>query len=166
MAQGQITIGIAGNSPTNFTTAAIPSLVLAKTAGILSDRTQINPLAIAGRSSYGTLAVDGSAFAPRYGWELSAVVTEDEALILESLLQWQKVNPTSGLRLIDEVEYLAPAPTQSRTLLATLNPSWNASYVYGYGVFQVILTMGDDWKERFGRFRERLYQVTLGAEEL
>jgi hypothetical protein len=166
MATGQITIGIAGGSSTNFTTSAIPSLVLAKTAGILSSRTQLNPLTIAGRSSYGTLAVDGSSYAAKYGWELSAVVTEADALVLESLLQWQKANPTSGLRLIDEVEYLAPAATQSRTLLATLAPTWNGAYVYGYGVYQVVLTVGDTWKERFGRFREGLYSVTLGAEEL
>jgi hypothetical protein len=166
MAQGQITIGIAGNSTSNFATSPVPSLVLSKTAGILSTRNQINPLTIAGRSAYGTLAVDGSAYAPKYGWELSAVVTEDQLLTLEALLQWQKDNPTNGLRLIDEVDYLAPVATQSRTLLTTLNPTWNGSYVYGYGVFRVILTVGDEWRERFGRFRERLYQVTLGAEEL
>jgi len=166
MAQGQITIGIAGNSPTNFATSPVPSLVLAKTTGVLSNRLPQNPLNVAGRSAYGTLAVDGSAYATKYDWELNAVLTEAELLILDALLGWQSDNPTSGLRLIDEVEYLRPAATQTRTLLTTLNPAWNTGLSYGYAVYRVILTVGDDWKERLGRFREGKQSVTLGAEEL
>jgi hypothetical protein len=166
MAAGQITIGIAGGSSTNFTTSAIPSLVLAKTAGILSNRLPQNPLTIAGRSSYGTLSVDGTSYATKYGWEINAVLTVDEMLILEDLLEWQKGNPTAGLRLIDEVEYLRPAVSHTRTLLTPIAPDWNLSKTYGYAVFQVIITVGDNWKERIGRFREGKQSVTLGAEEL
>jgi hypothetical protein len=166
MAKGQITIGIAGNAASNFNTDSIPSLVLAKTTSILSTRIQINPLLISGRSNAGTMVVDGTEFSTRYGWEINAVLSEDEILILDTLIQWQKDNPTIGLRLIDEVDYLPPAATQSRTLLQTLNPTWNAQWVYGYGVFQAIITVGDEWRERFGRFREQLYNIAIGAEEI
>jgi len=164
----QIQIGIAGGTSTTFATSPIPSVALTRVPGdaILSTRNVINTATVAGRSNYGTLAVSGGDYKFKYAWEITAVITEAQNLVLNALIQWQKDNPGTGLRLIDEVEYLEPAPTQSRTMLTTLHPSWNAGYVYGYGVFNVLLTLGDGWRERFGRPSEGLWTITMGAEEL
>jgi len=164
----EIRLGIAGNSSTNFASSPIPSLTLSRvtSGGILSTRNAIGANLIAGRSNYGTLAIGGAAHGFKYAWEINAVITDAQNLILDALLQWQKDNPTTGLRLIDEVEYLEPATTQSRTLLATLSPSWNAELDYGFGVFSVALVTGENWRERFGRPSEGFWNITLGAEEL
>lgn len=167
MAQGQITIGIAGATPTTFATTPIPALVLAKVPGgeSLSNRIEIGLLTPLERSTRGNLVIGGRDSAVKYAWEFSAILAEAEAMQLGALVQWQKDNPTTGLRLIDEVQYLDPVPSQSRTLLTTLNPSWNGSYVYGYGVFTVLLDMGDEWRSRFANFREGKFQLSFGAEE-
>jgi hypothetical protein len=163
----QIRIGIPGNSTSNFATADIPVLTLAKAPGgeSLSSRSEIGMLLPADRSNAGTLAVNAPTHAIKYQWEFNAVLSEADSLVLGALIAWQKANPATGLRLIDEVEYLDPVPVQSRTLLATLNPTWNATYVYGYGVFSVVLIIGEGWRARFGRWKECYLAVAFGAEE-
>lgn len=167
MAAGQITIGIAGASPTTFATSPIPALALTKVPGgdALSNRIEIGLLTPIERSTRGNLVIGGRVAAVKYAWTFSAILTEAEAMHLGALVQWQKDNPTTGLRLIDEVQYLDPVDSQPRTLLTTLNPSWNAGYEYGYGVFTVLLDMGEEWRSRFANFREGKFQLSFGAEE-
>jgi hypothetical protein len=111
------------------------------------------------------MAIAAPSYAIKYQWEFSAILTDVEVAQLGALLQWQKANPNSGVRLIDEVEILDPAPSQSRPLLATTAPAWNADYEQGFGVFSVILLAEPGWRTRFARPSEGLIEVAFGAEE-
>jgi hypothetical protein len=168
MAEGQIRIGIAGGTATTFSTSPVPAITLSRVQSgqLLSDRSEISPLTIVGRSNYGTLAVGGPAYSTKYQWALNAVITDADSLVLGGLLEWQRANPDEGLRLIDEVQPLDPVDSQPRTLLSTIAPSWNAGYEYGFGVFSVLLLVEPNWRQRFGRPSEGLWSINLGAEEL
>ena len=60
-------------------------------------------------------------------------------------------NIDSGLRLIDEIDHVDSEPTpHSRTLLTPISESWNSNYTYGYGVFDAILQLSQDWRQLTG----------------
>jgi hypothetical protein len=164
----QLEIGIPGAGTTNFATTPIPSVTLTKTPSgdILSSRSPINNAILTSRSNWGTAAIVASAYETKYQWQVSAIITDAQKLILTALARWQDDNPTTGLRLVDQVEYLDPVDTQSRTLLSTLNPDWNAGYEYGYGVFSVYLDITPDSIQRFAAYNNGLWLAQFRMEEL
>jgi hypothetical protein len=175
MATGEITIGIPGAGASNFATTPIPSLVLyrASAEAPLASRSELGFSTLEGRSNWGTSQVSGPNYSARYSWAIAAMLTEDQARQLGALAKWQdgqyKGQSDGKLRLIDELEPLDPEPTpHSRTLLSALNPSWNAAYSYGYGVFDVLLQLPEDWRQQVGRWAtgEGARLVTFVAVEL
>lgn len=114
-------------------------------------------VAIAQRSNGGVSQIVAPAYEPKFIWTVAAMLTQAEARQLGALAGWQdrayKANQDGALRLIDEIEFLDSEPSpHSRTLLSTLTESWNASYVYGYGVFPVLAQLPQDWRELIGRW--------------
>ena len=157
MALGQLTLGIPGNTATNFSTSALPAVTIFRSpAGSpMVSRSPLGYAEVAGRSNWGTAQVAGPAYAPTYAWAVAAVMSLDEALQLEALAGWQdrayKASTDGALRLIDETEMLAPEPDpHSRVLLSPLTPTWASGYRYGYGVFAVKLQLAEDWKQQVG----------------
>ena len=157
MAAGQLTLGIPGNSTTNFATTPLPSLVLYRSPADspLATRSPLGYAEVTARSNRGTPQVSGPAYAPTYAWAVAALLTLTEALQLEALSTWQdrayKAKTDGKLRLIDEVEMLGPEPDpHSHTLLSTITPAWASTYRYGYGVFAIKLQLPEDWKQQVG----------------
>jgi hypothetical protein len=157
MAIGQLSLGIPGNSTTNFATSPLPAVVLFRSpaATPLAVRSPLGFAEVSGRSNRGTPQVSGPAYSPTYVWSVATMLTLDEALQLEGLATWQdrayKAKADGALRLIDELELLGPEPSpHSRTLLQAITPPWATSYRYGYGVFPVKLQLPEDWKQQAG----------------
>ena len=176
MADGDIIIGIPGSGASDFATTPIPSLTLntwPANAG-LPTRSTLGYAELSERSNRGTPVVTGPAYDVTYSWAIAAMLTLDEALQLGALALWQdrqyKAQNDGALRLIDQIEFLDAEPSpHSRTLLQALNPSWNAGYQYGYGVFSIKLQLPPDWRQNIGRWTstgEGARVVSLQALEL
>jgi len=155
----KLTLGIPGNSTTNFATTPIPSMVMDRGSadGPLSTRSELGWITVANRSNYGTAQISGPAYAPKYIWAVAAALTEVQARQLGAMARWQdttyKAQGNGALRLIDEVEYLDDEPNpHSRTLLSALVTPWNGDYRYGYGVFPVVIQLPEDWRTQLGRW--------------
>ncbi|MEM6435703.1 MAG: hypothetical protein AAF773_17905 [Cyanobacteria bacterium P01_D01_bin.115] len=161
MAEGELTIGIPGSGSTDFATTPIPALTLNAwpAGGGVPTRNEIGYAELSARSNRGTPAISGPSYDVTYSWPIAAMVTLDEALQLGALAKWQdqqyKAQNDGALRLIDELEPVDPQPSpHSRTLLSTLNPSWNAGFEYGYGVFAVKLQLPTDWRQIVGVWKD------------
>jgi len=157
MALGQLTLGIPGNTATNFATTPLPAVALFRSSpeAPLASRSALGFAEVSGRSNRGTPLVAGPAYAPAYAWAVATMLSLTEALQLEALAGWQdrayKAKTDGALRLIDETEVLGPEPDpHSRTLLEPLTPLWADTYRYGYGVFAVKLQLPEDWKQQQG----------------
>ncbi|MBE7384362.1 MAG: hypothetical protein F6J95_023485 [Leptolyngbya sp. SIO1E4] len=161
MAEGDLTIGIPGGGASDFAATPVPALTLnlwTRDAGAPM-RSELGYAELLGRSNRGTPQISGPAYGITFSWPVAAMLTLDEALQLGALAKWQdsqyKAQNNGALRLVDEIEYLDPEPSpHSRSLLAALNPSWNAGYEYGYGVFTVKLQLPQDWKQNIGRWTD------------
>ena len=162
MAEGDFTIGIPGVGASDFAASPIPAVTLIDcwtSEQGAPMRSPIGYVEVIGRSSYGTPQISGPSYGITYSWPVLAMITLDEALQIEALAGWQNdqyLNQNDGaLRLVDEVELLGPEPSpHSRPLLTALNPSWNASYEYGYGIFKAKLQLPSDWKQILGRWTD------------
>ena len=175
MADGDLTLGIPGGGASDFTTAALPSVVLFRSAPgePLTSRSQLGYAGVTARSNRGAAAISGPAYAPTYIWAVASMVTQTEAQQIAALAGWQdrayKARANGALRLLDETEYLDPEPTpHSRPLLASLTPSWASGYRYGYGVFAVKLQLPEDWRQQVGVWAtgEQARLVTFSLVEL
>jgi hypothetical protein len=174
MSEGQIRLGIPGTGATDFAASPIPSLTLDDwVAEGIPTPTPIGYKEIGTRSNNGVAGIIGPAHAILYGWQVVVVTDLDGMLQLGALAKWQKLNQDAGslaaLRLIDECNYLEAEPTpHTKTLLTPLNPSWNAGYSYGYGVFPVQLILSEGWNIPIGVFADGTpaYQLTFGVEEI
>lgn len=129
-------------------------------------RSMLNLISVGGYSQYGTPEIQGALTDPRYTWQISAHLTENEALQLDALAKWQdsqyKAKLDGKLQLTDQMEYLPPeASPHSRTLLSALNPSWNAGYEYGYGVFDVAIAIPEQHRTHAGVIVGTTDQVKL-----
>lgn len=159
MAVGELTLGIPGNSTTNFATTPIPSIALGRgPAGeALSTRSEVGYSELIGRSNWGTPQVSGPVHNPKYQWAIAAMLTESQARQVGALAKWQdaayKARTDGALRLIDEAELLDDEPNpHSRTLLTPLVTPWNSGYRYGYGVFPVLIQLPQDWRQQVGQW--------------
>lgn len=154
MAYGDIIIAIPGVSP------PIPALTIRRfRADGGYRRSQVGFVGLSGRSNWGTAAISGPAYNPTFSWSIAAMLTEAEASQLEALALWQDSTFKSGgdgkLSLTDEIEYLPPEPNpHSRVLLTPLTPIWSSDYRYGYGVFDVLLTLAEDGKTSVGQWQD------------
>lgn len=157
MAAGDLTIGIPGGGASNFATTPIPSLAIDRfppDAGI-PIRGELGYAALSGRSTNGIPQIIGVTHTPKYLWTITAMLTDAQSRQLGALAKWQDATYKSGsdgkLRLIDEITYLdSEASPHSRTLLSSLQESWNSGYVYGFGVFDVLIQLPQDWKTAIG----------------
>jgi hypothetical protein len=149
MAEGQITIRIPGGSP------AIPELVISEFPdGDFYRRFPLGLVEIVGFSQYGTPEINGP-LTDRWSLAISAFLTEQDALQLEAMVRWgsnqYKAGQDGHLELDDEIEYLPPEESpHSRALITTLNPTWSASYEYGYGRLNVAITLSEDYRAHLG----------------
>lgn len=152
----QLRLGLPGAGTTDFATSPIPALTFDEwdETGIPTRR-PLGFTAIGQRSNWGTAALVGPAHRVLYAWDVVTICTVAEARQLGALALWQVAQQKAGnlgaLRLIDETDYLdSEASPHSHTLLATLTETWNAGYVYGYGVFPVQLSLPEEWKRPVG----------------
>jgi hypothetical protein len=178
VAVGQITIGIPGNSSTNFANSPVTQLVLKLSAPgtELAPRPRIGRAISNGYSNRGTAIIGGPAYNPKYQWAITSMVTQDQYLHLAALAFYQqdKISKKETqsqwrLRLIDETEYVEPEHNpHSRVLLQSITPSWAPSYRYGYGVFDVKLEIPEDFVAKAGKWASgsECRLVTFGAVEL
>lgn len=178
MAVGQITIGIPGNSSTNFATSPVQSLVLqlSPRGSQLSNPSRVGRAVSNGYSNRGTAIIGGPSYNPKYQWAFSAMVTQDQYLHLAALAFYQqdKISKKETasqfrLRMIDETEFLEPEHNpHSRVLLQSITPSWAPSYRYGYGVFDVKLEIPEDFVSKAGKWSSgnEARLLTFGAIEL
>lgn len=118
-------------------------------------RSQAGFAAVSARSNWGTASITGPAYGITYTWAISAMLTEQEALQLEALALWgdaaYKAGGDGKLTLTDEIEYLPAEPNpHSRVLVTPLVPVWSSDYRYGYGVFDVLLSLVEDGKQTAG----------------
>ncbi|MEO0533232.1 MAG: hypothetical protein AAF215_05130 [Cyanobacteria bacterium P01_A01_bin.123] len=162
MVAGDLTLGIPGAGASDFATTPIPSITL----NLWPDDDDAEPLRsesgyaeVEERSSEGTPQIIGPSYEPTYLWTVPVMLTLDEAIQLGALAKWQdaeyKAYRDGALRLIDEIDYLDAEPSpHSRTLLSALNPSWNAGYEYGFGVFKVKLQVPGNWRRIAGRWTD------------
>lgn len=159
MAAGDFTLGIPGTGTSDFASLPIPSLVLDRwtpDAGV-PVRGEIGYAEVAGRSNNGISQISGVAYDPTFIWPVAAMLTQAQARQLGALARWQdreyKARRDGALRLVDEIDFLDSEPSpHSRTLLSSLQESWNSNFVYGYGVFPVKLQLGQDWRQLIGRW--------------
>jgi hypothetical protein len=152
MAIGEIRIGLAGDSTSNFATSSLGVLTLYR-AGVDAPLTSRAPIGLnvpGEPSNAGTTPITGPAYTPKYIWTLAPWLTLDEALHLQALVLYQK-SAKATLRLIDEVDRITIDPAyNNRTLLSEATPTWGSSYRTGYGVFSVLLTLDGDWNQYLG----------------
>lgn len=144
MATGALTIAIPAAAP------PIPelSIVFFEPGGMEQDSTG---WATAGTpSQWGTTPITGPAYNGKYGGSVAAHLSQSEMVLFRALARWQDRQlkgldaplaldspfATGQLKITDETQFLdaEPAP-HSRTLVAALNPTWNAGWEYGYGIF-------------------------------
>ena len=119
-------------------------------------------------SQYGTPQIEGPRHQTKYIWSATCKIGDGLARQLEALYEYQQQLQVP-LRLWDEVQYLNSEPTpHSRPLLSTLTEVWNPAYVYGYGVFNVWLALGNNWREHLATKvdGETLKQVTFSLLEM
>lgn len=154
-----LTIGIPGTSSTNFATSPHPSLAIRNVTAdqTLSLRSSIEDqqVLVGARSLSGTAELNGTVFASKLAWEINTVFTDADIRLINALKEWQDAAYRSGsdgaLRLIDQHEYLwGETSPHSRTLLSSISESYNASVVYGHGVFSVALTLPNNWRQSLG----------------
>lgn len=159
MAAGNFTVGIPGPGTSDFASLPIPSLLFdlwTPDAGV-PVRGEIGYAEVAGRSNNGISQISGVAYDPTFIWPVAAMLTQAQARQLGALARWQdreyKARRDGALRLIDEIDFLDSEPSpHSRSLLSAISESWNAAYVYGYGVFPVKLKLPQDWRQMIGRW--------------
>lgn len=160
MAAGDFTLGIPGVTSTTFATTPIPALSFAdcwtRDAGF-PQRGEVGYAEVIGRSTNGIPQIAGVAYKPTYLWTVVALLTQAQARQLGALAKWQdaayKANTDGALRLIDQMEFIDSEPSpHSRTLLTPIVETFNAAYVYGYGVFPVKLQLPQDWRSLIGRW--------------
>jgi len=160
MAQ-QLRLGIAGGGASDFVTSTYAVLTFQRIrqgqGAPLSNRYPVSSLTVAGRSIAGTLATAAPAYATKFAWQIETVLTGTELELAENLAEWNKDNPTTGLRLIDEFQALPSRLVTERTVLSGTQ----------YGVFQVVLLgFGSDTYERIGSTgTTNYYSVRLNLEE-
>lgn len=152
---------------TGFASSPIPSITLDKWE-VIPRRAPLTQRTLARYSQYGTGQVQGPGHSTKYLWSVTYKFPKDTVRQLESLREYQQ---ETGLpiRLIDEVEYLpSELAPHSRELLVPIEESWNPSYEYGYGVFNVWLTFSNDYKEFFAvqTDDQELYTVTFSMTEM
>ncbi|MEO1208609.1 MAG: hypothetical protein AAFX78_03620 [Cyanobacteria bacterium J06638_20] len=175
MSEGQIRIGIPGLNATDFASSPIPVVTL---DGWDSDdgipvREPIGYKVIGLRSNNGVAGITGPAHEILYGWQISCFADIHQTIQFHSLAQWQKAEQDAqrlgALRFIEETDYLdaQPSPHQ-KSLLAAINPTWNAGYEYGYGVFPVQLILSSGWRRPVGQFSDGTpaYRLTFAIEEI
>jgi hypothetical protein len=156
MAIGDLTIGIAGGSSTNFATSPIPSLRIYRwTADGAPVRGRLGYAELRQRSINGVAQINGPTHSPKFVWSIAAVMTLDEMRQLSNLANYQddqyKSQTDGKLRFIDEIQYLDNFERTGRTLLAEIAEVWNANYKYGYGVFAVKLQLPEEFNAELGR---------------
>lgn len=178
MAEGDFQLGIPGAGASDFATTPIPSINFIDCwtpDGGFPTRGEIGYATLADRSNWGTAQITGPAYGVRYIWPVAAMLTQAQARQLGALAKWQSLGyqgltnaeaPTTRvarpLRLVDEIEYLDSEPTpHSRTLLSSIQESWNSDYVYGYGVFEVFVQLPQDWRQLVGRWQHSGDQARL-----
>ncbi len=162
----KLSLGIPGPGNT-LATSPIPGLVFDKWEQ-LPVRNQMSQVTVPRYSQYGTPQIEGPDYNTKYIWSATYKATESVVRQLESLYEYQQQSRVP-LRLIDEVEYLASEPNpHSRTLLVAISESWNVDYVYGYGVFNVWLTLSNDWRKHFGTAGtgDNLKEITFSMVEM
>ena len=176
MAVGQLRLGIPGNTSTNFASSPLTALTLTRSpAGApLAVVSTVGWATLSDRSNRGTAIITGPSHSFFYSWAISALLTQDEALHLQALAQWQndklqKKESGFALRLIDETKFVIPEPSpHSRVLLQSITPPFGNSYRYGYGVFPVKLEIPEDLLSDAGRWASgnEAKLLTFGAVEL
>lgn len=171
--RSRLRLGIPGIGATDF--ATIPPLVelaVWDPGSGIPVRRPIGRTALSDRSNAGTPVINGPSYATKYGWDVVAVCTEAEARRLEAFAELQSQNQRLKidypLRLIDETSYLPPEESpHSKTLLQTLQETWSASWVYGYGVFPVQLSIPDGFAVPAGVWGGvAYYKVGFAVDEL
>lgn len=170
MATGDLTLGIPGTGTADFATLPIPSLVLNRWSADTGApvRGEIGYASLAGRSNNGIPQIIGPSYGEKFIWPVAAMLTLSQARQLGALAKWQsrtyKASQDGALRLIDEIDYLDSEPSpHSRSLLSAITESWNSGYVYGYGVFDALIQLPQDWKQFLGKWNASGDQARLAA---
>jgi len=156
-----LSLGIPGNTTTNFAAAPIPMVPLFRSApeAPLVSRSELGYSVLSGRSNRGVAQISGPASRITYLWAVATKLTKSEKRRVGKLAKWQDwgykgitnagvatARQARPLRLIDETEELDGEPSpHSRTLLSNLPDPDDASWVYGYGIFEVKIELPEDW---------------------
>lgn len=113
----------------------------------------------------GVSQVEGGTGLEKYFWQIACHLTAADARRLGALIKWQdrtykglnndgtpKARGDGRLILRDGVEMVDSEPSpHSRTLWQSYTEDWNASYVYGFAEFYVLLSIPPEHKKHLGQ---------------
>lgn len=158
MAENDFRIGIPGGTATTFATTPVASLNITKRVGKgPPPRGPLNIIQPGQTSINGVDILNGQAYAPKFLWTVTCLITSTQSRQLTRLFNWQqsqfRAKNDGRLRLIDETRYIDDYERQvnGRTLLAQFDEADNAAQKYGYGVFYVNVLLDAEFLEPSGR---------------
>ena len=160
MALGEITIGIPDGTASGFATTPVSSLTIkSRMTNRTKPRGKRPSVRLLNTSMNGTSQIGGESYAARFLWTINCVLSDEDAFHLNKLANWQAdtyQNQSDGkLRLIDETKLIDEyeRAVNGRALLTNLTDPDNGTFIRGYGIFNVLLQIPEDFGANFDTFQ-------------
>jgi hypothetical protein len=146
MARWQLTIEGIGSG--------IPALVIDEFDDDGYARSQLGWQTLSEFTADADAVIAGPTAAPRYVWNIAALLPKAKVLQLEAIALWAnsqyRLQQAPVIQFIDEIEEVPPEATPSKTLLADSEVVTSWGWTYGFGVFNVKLEIPETHKFHTG----------------